>query len=187
MFRRQMGGDDMNQQKKLNKGLIIVSVFCGLFFVNQTQAWLLAKTSERQNKFVIGQVTHEIEEEFDQTLKTNVTVKNTGTTSAFIRVKLIPQWLDETGKTVLGLEATDTFESQLNEVDWFQQDGFWYYRQAVPSGGETAVLVKSAKSKEQLAEEYAGKVFNLQVLSQSVQSEPAAAVTELWGIDPSVP
>lgn len=175
----------MNKQSKLRVLLIAALVLGGLLLVNKTQAWLLAKTDERANQFTVGKVTHEIEEEFDKTLKTNVKVTNTGNTTAFVRVKIVPQWLDKTGTNSIGLVAQGTYDIEFNEVDWFEASGFWYYRQPVVSGAKTAVLVKSAKPKGQLADEYKGKVFNLEVVTQSVQSSPIDAVTELWGFDPS--
>ncbi|MBP1041559.1 hypothetical protein I6N95_11130 [Vagococcus sp. BWB3-3] len=175
----------MNKQSKWRLMLIVIFVSGGLLLVNKTQAWLLAKTDERANQFTVGKVTHEIEEKFDKNLKTDVKITNTGNTTAFVRVKIIPQWLDKTGNNSVGLVATDTYDIVFNEVNWFEKDGFWYCRQPVMSGEQTAVLVKSAKPKEQLAEAYQEKLFNLEVITQSVQSSPIEAVMELWGVDPS--
>ncbi|WP_314060196.1 hypothetical protein [uncultured Vagococcus sp.] len=175
----------MKKQSKSRVLLVVILIVAGLMLVNKTQAWLLAKTEERANQFTVGKVAHEIEEEFDQTQKTNVKVTNTGNTDAFIRVKLVPQWLDETATKSLGLATANTYEIVFNEVDWIESGGFWYCRQSVAAGAQTPILVKSTKPKAQLAEEYKGKVFTLEVVAQSVQSSPIEAVTELWGFDPS--
>lgn len=180
-----MGGDDMKKQSKFLTTLLVAMILIGFLGVNKTQAWLLAKTGEKNNHFTVGTLYHEIEEEFDGVLKKNVAVTNTGETDAFVRVMVIPQWLDKSGTTILGLETTDTFEAEYNEEDWFLKEGFWYYRHLVTSGDATAVLVKSAQPKNNLDERYKNKVFNLQVVTQSVQGTPLEAVKELWGFDPS--
>lgn len=174
----------MNRQAIVRVMLLVSILLLGLLAVNKTQAWLLAETEQRANQFTVGKVTHEIEEEFDTTIKTNVTVVNTGNTESFIRVKIVPQWLDQAGGNI-GLVADDTYDITFNTSDWVEREGFWYHKQPVAAGAKSTILVEKAQPKKTLDAIYAGKVFNLQVMSQSVQATPKEAVTELWGFEPN--
>ena len=86
--------------------------------------------------------------------KTNVQIKNTGDTDAYIRVAVVVNWADATGtrvwaqKPVLGTDYTITYD--LNNYDlnnsWsLGSDGYYYYSGKVAPNGVTPVLITSAE------------------------------------------
>lgn len=175
----------MRKKFILRSLIMIASVAVVLLLVKQTQAWLLDQTAVRENQFTVAKINHEIEEEFNGALKTNVRVTNTGNTKSFIRVLVLPQWLDKNTSTPVGLVAEETYQISFNQANWTKKGDYWYYNQPVEAGAQTDVLIKSAAPKEGLSESYRDKVFNLQVITQSVQATPIEAVKDLWGFDPS--
>ena len=174
------------RKKFIFRSLMIVGSFVVvLLLVKQTQAWLLDKTSVRENEFTIAKIDHTIEEEFNGALKTDVQVTNTGNTKSFIRVLILPQWLAKNTLTPVGLVAEETYNISFNQTNWSKKGDYWYYHQPVEAGAQTDILIKSAAPKAGLSKNYQDKVFNLQVITQSVQATPIEAVKDLWGFDPS--
>lgn len=141
--------------------------------IGGTLAWLTSTPPVLTNTFVPGEVPNEITETFDGTTKSNVQIKNVGNVNAFIRVALVPIWRnDDTGHTGTGLIATGTYNITLNTTDWtLGSDGYYYYNSAVQPTGSTAALVTACSPKSGLSAAYLGKVFELDVISQSVQAE----------------
>lgn len=108
-------------------------------------------------------ITDEVSE--DHLVKSDVQIRNTGNKDAYIRVAIVGNWVDRYTKEILmGIPGTDpdtgdrtftpidpwsetdtaqgTFEGLGGSGAWVRQDdGFWYFKQAVPAGklpGETA-------------------------------------------------
>lgn len=134
------------------------------------------------NKTEKGVVTNEISEDFNGIEKTNVKVQNTGDIPAYVRIAIVAIWRDEEGNPTT-LTAKDTYTISFNEADWFiGNDGFYYYKKPIAPTEFTPVLIEKCTVNENLSEEYNGKIFDLQVLAQSVQSVPKNTVTEIWNI-----
>ena len=70
--------------------LMLIGVVAG-----STVAYLIDKTDRVANTFEYAKVSCEITENFDKTTKSNVQVKNTGTTDAYIRATYVVNWLDK--------------------------------------------------------------------------------------------
>ena len=62
-----------------------------------TLAFLLSRTDPVVNSFQPSKVTCEINETFENGVKTDVSVKNTGNTTAYIRASIVVSWVDESG------------------------------------------------------------------------------------------
>ena len=96
--------------------------------VGSTVAFIATSTESITNTFNPANVTIDIAEKIDNGVKTDVKVKNTGNTDAFIRAKIVVTWKDTNGnvsatKPVLGEDKDYTMT--LNETDWFLgSDGF---------------------------------------------------------------
>ena len=67
--------------------LVLIGVVAG-----STVAYLIDKTDRVANTFEYAKVSCEITENFDKTTKSNVQVKNTGTTDAYIRATYVVNW-----------------------------------------------------------------------------------------------
>ena len=131
--------------------------------VGGTLAWLVANTDSVTNTFKMGQVTPEVTEDFDGTVKENVCVQNKGDVPAYIRVALVATWEKkaEDGTTDVKPASLSDLNITLGDMenDWLEgSDGYYYHRAP------------------------AGYHMNLQVIADSIQAAPAEAVTTTWGV-----
>ena len=106
------------------KAALILSL-CLIFSlaVGTTLAYLKANTSPVTNTFKAATSEIKIDEKLDGNQKTSITVKNEGTATSYVRVKLVMNWVDESGNVVSGGNLP---EVALNEPDWFMKDGIYY-------------------------------------------------------------
>lgn len=129
-----------------------------------------------------GTVENSIDENFNGTEKTNVKIQNTGNLNSYIRVSLVPIWRDSDGNPA-ALKTDGTYQITLNMDGWFKgDDGFYYCKTETEPQKFTPVLIKTCTVKDGLGKEYNDKIFDFQILAQSIQSSPKQAVIQSWGI-----
>ncbi len=122
---------------------------------------------ELVNRMEIGTVQNQITENFNGTKKTNVRIQNTGNLNSYVRVAVIPVWKNPDG-SFTPLDSSGTYHILLNTDDWAEgSDGFYYYRYSLQPNELTSELIKSCTIKENLPGAYQGKIFDLQIISQS--------------------
>ena len=156
--------------------------------VGGTMAWLSTNTNALTNTFVPARVTCAVEEDFtkDGTEKKNVRIQNTGTTDAYIRAMIVANWCtaaDTNGKTkvVASYAVNATHFQGLPGSGWVKHtDGFYYYTQPVAPGNMTGNLFASCKPESDKPE--GADHLEVNIICQAVQSTPANAVTEAWGV-----
>ena len=204
------------QLKRTNKTLLIVGAALLLVMasIGGTLAWLTAQTNSITNTFTPGAVPIMVVEngtEYsggyidDLTAKENVYIKNTGNVPAYIRVALVPVWRnDDMEKTGTGLEANLSqcaispelpTGSTPNDNKWFFHDGYYYYSEPVYPAGtagagltveQTKELIDTCTVSSGLGDAYIDKLFELQVLAQSIQAEgldsKGKPPVEVWGV-----
>lgn len=172
--------------KKLNKKAMLTVALClliSLASVSGVWAYLTSKTDERTNTFVPGRVTCAVEEEFHDGVKSNVKVRNTGNVNAYIRVAVVATYVSDSGKVYAAapVEGTD-YSVTWASGGWTRgADGYWYHSLAVAPNALTGTLIEQATRLTQPPE---GFRLNLQIVASAVQSDPADAVKEAWGITP---
>ena len=154
-------------------------------------AYMVHRSQTVANTFVPAEVTCKVEETFDGTNKTGITVKNTGNIDAYIRLRLVFHWEDSKGNVV----ARDmdppafTFDSE----NWKQATGeeyAYYYKTPVAPGASTGNLLTSTITMEKKTETDNTKdppvVYEyypvLEVLAEAIQSLPEEAVENSWGV-----
>ncbi len=94
-----------------------------------------------------------------------VSVKNTGGHPFWLRIKL------SNGISNEALSA-DVFEIEFNNEDWIAgSDGYYYYKEKVEPGEETAKLFSQVKIAGSLDNAYNGESAYLTVTAYGVQSE----------------
>lgn len=107
--------------------------------VGGTVAWLNSSSGPVTNTMIPGQVPITINETFDGTTKSGVSVTNNGNIDAYIRVAIVANAVDENGNIIAG-KAPD-YVSSVNTDDWeLLEDGYYYYKGAVAPGEKTAAL-----------------------------------------------
>ena len=159
------------------KAALILSL-CLIFAlaVGTTLAYLKANTSPVTNTFKAATSEIKIEEKTDDGIKSEIYVKNEGTATSYVRVKLVMNWVDKSGNVVSGGNLP---EVTLNEPDWFMKDGIYYYTKPVGPKDSTANLLKDPITQPNAPE---GCHLEVTVLAESIQAAPSKAVTDSWGV-----
>ena len=159
------------------KAALILSL-CLIFAlaVGTTLAYLKANTSPVTNTFKAATSEIKIDEKLDGNQKTSITVKNEGTATSYVRVKLVMTWVDESGNVVSGGNLP---EVALNEPDWFMKDGIYYYTKPVAPEDSTANLLKDPITQPNAPE---GCHLEVTVLAESIQAAPSTAVEGAWAV-----
>ncbi len=103
----------------------------------------------------------------------NIKVKNSGSNEIYIRVRLIPQWDDQSLSVAnVKIKITD---------NWIEKDGYYYYKHKVKRNERTANLIRDIIYTD-LTEEYEGARFTLEVIAEGVQSTNEAW-KDTWSIN----
>lgn len=157
--------------------------------VGSTVAFLVTKTAPVENKFTYASVSCTVSESFNGTTKEKVQIQNTGTTDAYIRATYVVSWLNKDGSIAPVPQGTtpDGYILSISENPnnaWTKgTDGYFYYLTPVAPGGLTdGSLVNCTVTYPQGVEpEY---ILSVEILATAVQSTPAKAVREAWGVTP---
>lgn len=105
--------------------------------VGGTEAWLNSSSGPVTNTMIPGQVPITINETFNGTTKSGVSVTNTGNIDAYIRVAIVANAVDKDGNIIAGKAPSYT----VNEEKWQKlEDGYYYYKGAVAPNGTTEAL-----------------------------------------------
>lgn len=186
MYRKKhLAASENRPLPKKKVSLLLVSlVLIAAIAVGSTVAFIATSTNSITNTFNPANVTIDIDEKFESGVKTDVKVKNTGNTDAFIRAQIVVTWKDTNGnvsatKPVLGEDKDYTMT--LNETDWFLgSDGFYYCKTSVaPNGGSTPVLIEKC---EKTGTPPDGYDLSVEIIASGIQSTPASAVEEAWKV-----
>ena len=157
--------------------------------VSGSLAWLISTPGPVVNEFTPGEVTIQVDETFNGTTKSDVRIKNTGNVPAYIRVALVPAWVDDEGNIAAKPASLEQLDNDCNiawgedgngyEADWFiGADGFYYCKTFINPGKSTPILIKSCTVKDG-EHEYD---FELQVIASAVQSLPTSTVETVWPV-----
>ena len=150
--------------------------------IGGTVAFMIATDNSATNVFKDSIVTCEVQETFSGDVKSDVTIKNTGDTAAYIRAAIVVTWKDADGNIYAGKPvAGSDYEISLNTTDWLLgSDGFYYCKSSVAPGASTAVLINSCSPVN--GKTPAGYGLNVEILGSAIQSVPVNAVVEKWGV-----
>lgn len=195
----------MNPNKPVNRKtrlrwnrsfVLVVSVLVLLVgIVGASVAYLSMKTGEVKNQFTYGKVSCEVLEDFDGTVKNNVRIKNTGNIPAYIRARVVVTWKNENGdiygtKPVLGSAADEdnknydySFDYNPNWICMTTDSGglYFYFPDPVDLDKETDKMLYNFKKGEN-ANVPEGYDLSVEILADAIQSQPAKAVEEAWGV-----
>lgn len=107
--------------------------------VGGTVAWLNSSSGPVTNTMIPGQVPITINETFENGIKRDVSVTNTGNIDAYIRVAIVANAVDENGNIIAG--TAPDYVSLVNTDYWkLLGDGYYYYKGAVAPNGTTEAL-----------------------------------------------
>lgn len=149
---------------------------CG---VGGTLAYLVTQAGPVKNEFTPGKVTSKVNENFNGTTKENVTIKNTGNVSAYIRAAIVVTWKDAQGNKTLpeaptaGVDYTIVYNMGTGSTQWaVGTDGYYYYNDVVPAGGSTANLINSCSQTKPYDD---GRRLCVEIIGSAIQSEGMGA------------
>ena len=170
----------MKRKKGAGAGLLC-AVLLTLCVAGGTTAFLQTRSQQVENVFSPGRVSCAVEEDFHDGVKQNVTIRNTGNTESYLRAAVMVTWSDGEGNVLpqLPVEGQE-YSITYNTDDWLFRDGIWYCAAPVAPGEAAPVLVAQCiQNGESPSEGYAPFV---QILGDAIQSKPARAVQESWGV-----
>lgn len=184
MYRKKhLAASENRPLPKKKVSLLLVSlVLIAAIAVGSTVAFIATSTEPITNIFNPANVTIDIDEKIENGVKTDVQVKNTGNTDAFIRAKIVVTWKDADGNVSATKPVEDTdYTMTLNTTDWFLgSDGFYYCKTSVaPNGGSTPVLIEKC---EKTGTPPDGYDLSVEIIASGIQSTPDGAVKEAWGM-----
>ena len=185
------------------KSILITSVALLLLVaVGTTLAYVITKTDPVENKFDPSKVSCavvEVVEKGDSSentanvvqtgkSKTNVQIKNTGDTDAYIRAAVVVNWMNEDGtrawatKPVQGADYSISYNLSNGWIDG--GDGYYYYTQPVDPGDMTNILITSATQNATGPKGTDGTQYylSIEIVASAIQAKPTSVVTSQWGV-----
>lgn len=183
----------MRPSKRIILTVCAVLIFC--MITGGSIAWLVSISDPVKNEFDPAKVTITITEEFDGETKGNVWIENTGNVHAYIRVALVPEWVDENGNVVAQQASLDDCTITWGEgvfssenTTWFKgSDGYYYCTKPIPPKSDepdapdnhTPILIEECIVNDS---EYGHQYdFELRVIASAVQAIPTDTVIDAWG------
>ncbi len=176
----------MNILKKAGVKWIIVSVSVILLVtvgIGTALSYISVRTEPLENALTPGVVACEIQETFEDNVKSDVAVKNTGNTVAYIRVAVVANWQSESNATEILAKKPQQgvdYEIVFGDPKWvLGEDGYWYYTNPVQPEDVTAIFIEKLSPIGDAPEGYS---LSVDVFASAIQSMPVKAVETEWGI-----
>jgi len=151
--------------------------------VTGTVAYLLTHTEAVTNTFTLAEVPISVvEDEFLGETKKNVCVQNEGDVDAYIRAKIIVNWVDGEGK-IYSIAPQPGDYTMTMGTGWKenQTDGFWYYTSRVKPlsaspDNVTGALISSCSpninnTTGKTPSQPDGYTLSVEILAQSIQAD----------------
>lgn len=186
--------------KKLNKKAVVLvasAVLLVVVAVGGTFAWLTSKPEMLNNSFTVGTVSVEVDEELDGNTKKNVTIKNTGSSDAYIRATVVYNWVNANGDMLYGEPPYENIDYSVsyNTTDWIQgSDGYWYYKYKVASNASTKNLINTLTPTADKgphgqydtdSSEWASALqfyLGVNIVGAGIQANPSTTAESEWGV-----
>ena len=170
-----------SRAKKPLAALVALVLILGAV-VGGTLAYLAARTDAIVNTFNPAKVDITVEENFNGSTKKDVKIKNNGDTEVYIRATYVVTWKDaaENVYPEQPQPGVDYTIGRNPDGGWYHFNGYYYYTYPVASGASTGVLIDECAPVAGRAPE--GYTLSVDVLASAIQSVPAEAVGEAWGV-----
>lgn len=156
----------MKRMRKTKTILVLAMVVLVLACaVGGTIAFLIDTTGAVTNTFTPAKVTCAVEETFANNTKSDVKIKNTGNTDAWIRATVVANWVVGSGDSAKVVAPwTDSIG---NPTGWTKSGDYYYYEQIVAPNDETGQLISSYNAPNNGPE---GAHLEMTIVCQAVQS-----------------
>ena len=159
---------------------VILVIFIG---AGAALSYISAESEPVRNDLVAGKVSCEVVEVFDGSVKTDVAVKNTGNTSAYIRCDVIANWQSKTNSEEIlaraPVEGVD-FEIVAGSSVWVEgQDGYWYHSEPIEPDEMTEIFIEKISPVTEAPEGYE---LSVEIIASAIQANPASVVETSWNV-----
>ena len=150
-----------------------------------TLAYLVDSTDPVTNTFTPAHVSTAVDETFENGVKSDVKIQNTGNIDAYIRAAIILNWADKDGNvSATPVEDGDYKIKYDSSNTWEKIGDYWYYTNPVAADSLTEkALIESCAPVAGKAPE--GYDLQVTILADGIQSEPLTAIKEAWHVDPA--
>lgn len=161
-----------------------------------TLAYLVDSTDPVTNTFTPAHVSTAVDETFENGVKSDVKIQNTGDIDAYIRAAVIINWADANGNVYGGgtpAASTDDGKSgdyiiSFNTDDWKQIGDYWYCETTTAPGALTKPLIISC-AKTSTATVPDGYDLQVTILADGIQADGVASngktpMEDAWGVTP---
>ncbi len=189
-----MAGRQTNEKSRRassrRRGILLLASFLliGTVTAGTVLAYVHSRTQPIANVFSPAEVSCQVLESFDQHVKSDVKIRNTGTADAYIRVAVVATWVSDQGTEVYAARPKEGAEQDYTVAfaddypeNWLTDaDGFYYYTGKVPAGGTTAQLIKTCTVNAGRAP--AGFHLSVEILASAVQASPETVAEEQWHV-----
>ena len=150
--------------------------------VGGTIAFLVDTSGPLTNQFTPAEVATNVEENREGTTKSNVCIRNTGDTKAWIRAAVIITWKNDKGEVYGQMPVTGP-NCQLQNCNcdyhitygtgngWSKgtDDDLWYYNESVAANGVTKALITTCTAIGTAPAD--GYYLNVEILGSGIQAE----------------
>lgn len=183
-------------KRKISKravALLVCLVLALTAAVGGTLAHVFTKTDPVENTFTPAQVSCAVVETFENNVKEDVRIQNTGDADAYIRVAVVVTFKNENGNVYARTPdpSTDYTITYLDDTGWLEgSDGFWYYRYPVACTDDagtaanetlTGILIDTAKLLDGAAVPE-GYALSVEIVASAIQASPAKVAEQQWGV-----
>ena len=167
----------------MKRKMILVALFLLtviMMCIGSVGAYMRKQTEVVENVFVPAKVSCVVNETFQDNKKTNITITNTGTIKAYLRLRLVTYWVDSNGNILF--ETSPTISVALDKNFWVQSGDTYYYKEPVGPGESTEKLLENGKFIQLVDDDDNGKRQVVEVFAEAIQSKPTEAVTGVWPV-----
>lgn len=161
------------KRRRLSKRTVILLASLTLLMgltIGSTAAYLVTHTSQVTNTFTPAKVSCVINEKFENNVKSDVTIKNTGNVDAYIRAKVIISWTDANGNIVPAPFDDPDFTTDAN---WSKVDNIYYYSLRVAPNDSTTNLINSIAP----GDETDGYRLKVDIIADAIQADGMGATS----------
>lgn len=173
-------------EKKSNRRLLklvsaaaVLLLLVGVLASTGVFASLFDTTSVVENKFEAADVSAAVNGGQRNGSGQEYTVSNDGNVAVFVRAKVIANWVDENGNPMM-YPPEGSYQLSIGS-GWVRTgkysdptEDYWYYDGILEPGAVTEPLITKVSAE--------GGDLELVLLTETIQSNPEAAVAEAWGV-----
>ena len=181
----------LQRPQNKRRSAAVIAVTAAVALVSVAVAFMFRR-AEAQSDFTPAIVTCAVHEKVNGveytaaqspvagSVKSDITAKNTGDTTVFLRLRLSACWVDGTGKVTGTPSALPQIMLRQNWLDG--GNGLYYYALPVEPGQSTEGLCEPMRMGTSVSPTGAAVYQQITVLAEAVQALPEKAAQEAWGV-----